>query len=186
MLDADGGSVKVGGEEVTRMRDANAAVFRRTHIGVVFQDFNLFDDMSVRDNILYPLRLARTRPDPSRFDALAAATGLTERIHEKCAALSGGERQRVAIARALVAKPDIILADEPTGNLDMAATTEVCALLKKLNETEKSAIVVVTHDPAVAANAKKVHFMRDGAITATCESGGDGARVASLYLENCR
>ena len=186
LVRADSGRVEVGGRDVTAMGDSQAAKFRRNHIGVVFQDFNLFEDKTVRDNILYPLRLAGRRPDPSRFDALVAATGLAERIHCKCSLLSGGERQRVAIARALVAAPDLVLADEPTGNLDCAATADVCALLKRLNATERSAILVVTHDPVVAACAGRVHFLKDGAIAASCEPGGDSALVSRLYLENCR
>lgn len=186
LLPADSGDVFIGGAQITTFSDSKTAVFRRTHIGVVFQDFNLFEDKTVRDNILYPLRLARRRPDPTRFDALAAATGLTGLIHAKCSTLSGGERQRVALARALIARPDVVLADEPTGNLDAAASAEVCQLLNKLNKEDSCTILVVTHDPLVASCAGKVHFMRDGLIASECNPCGDSALVSRLYLENCR
>ena len=97
--------------------------------------------------------------------------------------LSGGEQQRVAIARALVAEPEVILADEPTGSLDAKASRAICALLGDLHKTEKSAILVVTHDPQVAAAARKVHFLKDGKIAASHETLGDPERVSRLYLE---
>lgn len=186
LLKADSGSVSVGGRLVTSMNDRAAALFRRSHIGFVFQDCNLFESLSVRDNILYPLKLARMRPDPTRFDNLVAAIGMTGRIHEKCFVLSGGEKQRVAIARALIAGPEVVLADEPTGNLDTASTASVCELLKSLSASGKSAILVATHDPSVAACAGRVHFLRDGSVTAVCEPGGDASLVSRHYLENCK
>ena len=99
---------------------------------------------------------------------------------------SGGERQRAAIARALVANPDIVLADEPTGNLDMENSRAICALLHEMNESERTAMLVVTHDPMVAACAQTVHFLKDGRIADSRETRGDASRVAKLYLEMCR
>ena len=188
LLSADAGEVLVGGRDVVKMGDAEATKFRRRHVGVVFQAFNLLSDKTVRENILLPLRLENPRQlrDEAvlgRFDALVARLGLADRLSRKPESLSGGERQRVAIARALIAEPEIVLADEPTGNLDAKAAHELCALLTELNATERSAILVVTHDPQVAACAKRVHFLRDGRVVASAETHGDAARVSQLYLE---
>ena len=124
-----------------------------------------------------------SRPDRERLDALVKKLGLDGKETRRPPELSGGERQRVAIARALFAEPDVILADEPTGNLDLAASHDFCALLKGLNEGEKSAILLVTHDPVVAATATKVHFLKDGRIVASCETEGVAENVAKKYLE---
>lgn len=187
LLSADAGSVRIGGEDVTKMSDAAATKFRRRHIGVVFQAFNLLNEKTVRENILLPLRLDG-RPSAARLasalDPLAAALGLADMLDKKPEELSGGEQQRVAIARALVAGPDVVLADEPTGNLDAASAKEICAILKGVDTA--SAILVVTHDPVVAACATRVHFLKDGKIAASCETNGDAARVSQKYLETYR
>ena len=186
LVPADSGEMSVGGRDVVRMSDAAAAKFRRRHVGVVFQAFNLLDDRTVRDNILLPAKLDGAKVPAGRLEKLAGALGLDGRLNSKCIELSGGERQRVAVARALLMEPEVVLADEPTGNLDAEASKSLCALLKQLNETEKSAILVVTHDPVVAATAKKVHFLSGGVIAASCDTQGDAALVSRLYLENCR
>ena len=183
LLVVDAGEIHVGGADVTKMSDFEAAKFRRRHVGVVFQAFNLLSDKSVRDNILLPVRLDGARPDEARFDSLVDVLGLADKIHSKSEELSGGEQQRVAIARALMARPDVVLADEPTGNLDADSAKSICELLKRLNATERSAILTVTHDPVVAASAKRVHFLKDGAIAATHETLGDPQLVSKLYLE---
>ena len=121
-----------------------------------------------------------------RLERLAADLGIDGCLDRTPEALSGGEQQRVALARALVAGPDVVLADEPTGNLDAAASKAICGLLGKLNATEKSAILVVTHDPVVAAAAKTVRFLKDGAIAATFATEGDPALVSRRYLETYR
>ena len=187
LLSADAGSVRIGGEDVTKMSDAAATKFRRRHIGVVFQAFNLLNEKTVRENIVLPLRLGG-RPSAARLasalDPLVAALGLADLLEKKPEELSGGEQQRVAIARALVAGPDVVLADEPTGNLDAASAKEICAILKGVDAA--SAILVVTHDPVVAASATRVHFLKDGKIAASCETNGDAARVSQKYLETYR
>lgn len=186
LVSADSGSVLVGGEDVVRMRDAEAARFRRRHVGVVFQSFNLLAEKSVAENILMPLVLdgrARGGKARERLASLAERLGLAALLDRSPGALSGGERQRVAIARALVAEPDVVLADEPTGNLDAKAARETCALLSEVSADEKSAILLVTHDPVVAASASKVHFLKDGRIAASHETAGDPALVSRLYLE---
>ena len=181
--------MSVGGTEITSLSDSDAAKFRRRHIGVVFQAFNLLSGKSVRDNILMPLRLegaAAARGAAERLDRLAASLGIADALAKRPEELSGGEQQRVAIARALVAEPEVVLADEPTGNLDIDGTRVICELLRDLNETEKSAVLLVTHDPVVAACAQTVHFIKDGRIAASHDPKGDPALVSELYLETCR
>ena len=177
------GRIEVGGTDVTALSDSAAAKFRRRHVGVVFQSFNLLDALTVAENVALPVKLDRARPNLERLAALVRKLGLDGKENRRPPELSGGERQRVAIARALFAEPDVILADEPTGNLDVAASRTLCALLKELNASEKSAILLVTHDPVVAAVATKVHFLKDGRIAASCETDGDAEKVARKYLE---
>ena len=185
LIAADAGSILLGGEDVTKMSDSAVTRFRRRHVGVVFQAFNLLNEKTVRENIVLPLRLDRA--DVSRLEprvlALADRLGLADKLDKRPEELSGGEQQRVAIARALVAEPDVVLADEPTGNLDVHAAKTICELLRALNSSEKSAILVVTHDPVVAATAQRVHFLKDGRIAASFDTQGDPALVSRKYLE---
>ena len=183
LLAADAGEILIGGEDVVRMGDGAATKFRRRHLGVVFQAFNLLNEKTVRENILLPLKLDGRRVDIARFASLTERLGIAGLLDRRPEELSGGEQQRVAVARALIAEPDVVLADEPTGNLDAKAAKGLCELLKGLNGSEKSAILVVTHDPMVAACAKRVHFLKDGKIAASHETNGDAARVSALYLE---
>ena len=182
LLSADAGAIAIGGEDITSMSDGAATKFRRRHIGVVFQAFNLLNEKTVKENILIPLKLDGRRADAARLDRLAATLGITGLLEKKPEELSGGEQQRVAIARALIAEPDIVLADEPTGNLDAQAAKGICALLGSVNATEKCAILVVTHDPMVAACAKTVAFLKDGRIAAVHDTDGDAEKVSRLYL----
>ena len=184
LLEADAGSVEIGGEDVTKMSDSAATKFRRRHVGVIFQAFNLLNEKTVRENILLPLRLdgeLGRKTEDGRLEELAKRLGIVGLLDKKPEELSGGEQQRVAIARALIAEPEIVLADEPTGNLDAKSAKDICEILKGLNG--KSAILVVTHDPVVAACAKKVHFLKDGKIAASYETNGDAALVSQKYLE---
>ena len=184
LLAADAGSVEVGGKDVVRMSDAEATKFRRRHVGVVFQAFNLLNEKTVRENIWLPLKLDGAlgrKTEDGRLEELAGRLGIAELLEKKPEELSGGEQQRVAIARALIAEPEIVLADEPTGNLDAKSAKDICEILKGLGG--KSAILVVTHDPVVAACTKKVHFLKDGKIAASFETEGDPARVSEKYLE---
>lgn len=189
LLAADSGSVAIGGTEITALSDSAAAKFRRRHVGVVFQDFNLLPGKTVRENILLPLRLdgaARGAEPVERLARLAVSLGIYGALEKRPDELSGGERQRAAIARALVANPDIVLADEPTGNLDMDNSRTICTLLREMNELEQTAMLVVTHDPMVAACAQKVHFLKGGRIADSRDTHGDASRVAKLYLETYR
>ena len=183
LLTCEAGTISIGGADVTAMSDSAAAKFRRRHVGVVFQSFNLLDTLTVAENIVLPVKLDHGRPDAVRLAALTRRLGLDGKESRRPAELSGGERQRVAIARALFAEPDVILADEPTGNLDIAAAKGICELLQTLNRNEKSAILLVTHDPVVAAAATKVHFIKDGRIVASCATNHDPELISRTYLE---
>lgn len=186
LIAPDSGSIRVGGTEIAGLSDSAAAKFRRRRIGVVFQDFNLLESLTVAENIVLPAKLDGVRPDRARLDGLLSALGLEKLRDKRPGSISGGERQRAAIARALFRKPGLILADEPTGNLDSAAARSLCALLSDLNKSEKCAILLVTHDPIVAASAGKVHFLKDGKIAGTRPTGGDPDAVARAYMETCK
>ena len=186
LIRPDAGTVEIGGANSTAMCDDAAARFRRRHVGFVFQDFNLVESLPVRRNIALPVRLDGRRADEARLDELLAKLGLEGKARRLPRELSGGERQRVAIARALYARPDVILADEPTGNLDVEAARGFCELLGRIHHEERSAILVVTHDPVVAAAAERVHFLRGGAIAASFDTEGDPALVSAKYLETYR
>lgn len=163
LLTCDGGEIWVGGERISEMGDAAVTRFRRRRIGLVFQDFNLIPTLTAEENIALPLLLDRKTPEPSLIEAVLARFALTPRRTHLPDRLSGGERQRVAIARALVTRPDIVLADEPTGNLDSATSMEIIELLQKLNQEGKT-IIMVTHEPDIAKFARKRLYMRDGKI----------------------
>lgn len=186
LLTADSGTLNIGGTCVTSLTDAAAARFRRRHVGVVFQDFNLIPSLTVAENITLPLCLNHEHPNAERLTALVERLGLQGKESRRPDMLSGGERQRVAIARALFAEPDVVLADEPTGNLDMAGAHNICQLLAELNHTEKSAILLVTHDPVVAATATRVHFLKAGSIAASFATEGSAEVVSRHYLETYR
>ena len=189
LLKADAGTIEIGGADVTAMGDAEVTRFRRRHVGVVFQAFNLLNEKTVGENIWMPLildrgkRVRRDGAAQARFADLVGKLGLSALLGKKPEELSGGEQQRVAIARALLPEPEVILADEPTGNLDAKSAKGICEILKDLNATEKSAILVVTHDPVVAACAKKVHFLKDGKISSSFDTHGDAHLISSRYLE---
>ena len=186
LLLPDSGTIEIGGAEITAMGDGAATRFRRRHIGVVFQAFNLVDSLTVGENIVLPAKLDHERPNRARVAELLSTLGLEGKEKRRPAELSGGEQQRAAIARALYLKPEIVLADEPTGNLDAKSAKAICAILKTINESERSAILVVTHDPQVAASAKKVAFLKEGAIAAIHDTTGDPEVVSKLYLETYR
>ncbi|MBO7653694.1 MAG: ABC transporter ATP-binding protein [Kiritimatiellae bacterium] len=186
LLATDAGTITIGGTPISAMGDSAAAQFRRRHVGVIFQNFNLIETLDVAANIILPVKLDHAKPDPERLAAVIDRLGLKGKEHRLPAELSGGECQRVAIARALYAEPDVVLADEPTGNLDVAAAKTICALLKELNGSEKSAILLVTHDPVIAAAASTVHFLKEGKITASFPTGHDPETISKHYLETYR
>ncbi|MDR2849895.1 MAG: ABC transporter ATP-binding protein [Verrucomicrobiota bacterium] len=183
LLTGDSGEIRVGGESISAMDDAAVTRFRRTRIGLIFQDFNLIPTLTAEENIALPLLLGRQTPDPAAIDALLARLGLAHRRTHLPARLSGGERQRVAIARALVTRPDIVLADEPTGNLDSPAGRAFCDLLRAMNEERGCTILMVSHDPVVAATAQRVHLLKDGRFVDAFDTNHEPARVSARYLE---
>lgn len=185
LLTPDAGSIRIGGTEISALGDGAATRFRRRHVGVIFQAFNLLETVTVAENVVLAARLDHVRPDAARVGELLAKLGLSGKEGRLPAELSGGERQRVAIARALYAKPEVILADEPTGNLDAKASRELCTLLRELNVTERSAILLVTHDPVVAATANRVCFLKDGRLAASEPTDRNPEAIARRYLEIC-
>jgi putative ABC transport system ATP-binding protein len=158
------GTVTIAGVEITGLDDTRLTQLRRDHVGFVFQFFNLLPMLSAEENIVLPLSIAREKPDRAWLDELLTRTGLTTRRHHRPAQLSGGEQQRVAISRALVTRPTIVFADEPTGNLDSRTGGEILELLRQSAEAYRQTIVMVTHDPRVAAIADRILFLADGLI----------------------
>jgi putative ABC transport system ATP-binding protein len=171
------GSVRVAGREVSALPDAELSAVRAYRLGFVFQQFHLIDHLDAVQNVALGLLYRGVAAAQRRTAAVAALerVGLVHRLGHRAAQLSGGERQRVAIARAVAGRPDVVLADEPTGNLDSAAGAEIIALLAGLTE-DGTAVVVVTHDQAVAASMDRRVLMRDGRIVA--DSRADGSRGA--------
>jgi putative ABC transport system ATP-binding protein len=160
---ADGGSVQIAGVDLATLSEARRAVLRRAHVGYVFQFFNLVQDMTVAENVELPMLLVgRRRPEArKRRHALLAEVGLADLDRALPSQLSGGEQQRVALARALANEPGVLLADEPTGNLDTASARQVLGLLARQHAAGQT-IVMVTHDPRVAAAADRLLVMEDG------------------------
>ena len=162
----DAGGVLINGENLATMSDKQLTLFRRRQIGLVFQAFNLIPSLSARENVALPLMLDKRHgaADTRKVDELLETLGIAHRREHRPDVMSGGEQQRVAIGRALVADPAVILADEPTGNLDSANSRSVCELLRDLSSIHNKTIVMVTHEPSVAAYAQEVAVMKDGRI----------------------
>jgi putative ABC transport system ATP-binding protein len=158
------GSVFIGGRELAGLSDTELAELRRDRVGFVFQAFNLLPTMTAADNIGLPFRLAGHQPDQGWLDSLVATVGLGDRLHHRPSELSGGQQQRVAVARALATQPDIVFADEPTGNLDSRSGAEILGLLRKAVDDLGQSVAMVTHDPVAAAYADTVVFLADGRV----------------------
>src|SRR3954451_11006348 len=164
-LDAvSGGVVYIGDTRVTGLGDRALTGLRRDQVGFIFQQFNLLPTLSARENILLPLSIANRKPDPVWFDHIIETVGLRDRLGHRPTQLSGGQQQRVACARALVARPEVIFADEPTGNLDSRSGAEVLGFLGESVRSFGQTIVMVTHDPNAASYADRVIFLADGRI----------------------
>ncbi len=174
------GEVRIDGRPISGLSEDALALLRRHQVGFVFQSFQLLGNLTARENVLLPAELAGLADPPARADQLLAAVGLADRGHHYPSQLSGGEQQRVALARAFAARPAILLADEPTGNLDGATGRKVLQLLTELRRLEGTTLVLVTHDLAVAALADRQIHLRDGRIdvaatAAAAAQAGPGA-----------
>ncbi len=159
-----GGQVILGGEDVFSLNDKGLARLRRQRVGFVFQAFNLLMEYTARENILLPLHLDGRDADPARFEAIIELLGIGSRLDHYPNQLSGGEQQRVAIARALCAQPDILLADEPTGNLDSKTGDQVLGLLRQSAKAMGQTLIIVTHDPGIAALAEVLITLDSGQV----------------------
>ena len=160
------GSVEIDGTDIGALKDRQLTLLRREKVGFVFQFFNLLPMLNAEENILLPETIAGRKPDRDWFTTLAEQMGLTDRLKHRPAELSGGQQQRVAIGRALFARPAVIFADEPTGNLDSRTSSEILDLLRQSVDDLGQTIVMVTHDARAAAMANRVVFLQDGRIVA--------------------
>jgi putative ABC transport system ATP-binding protein len=158
------GTVHIGATDLSTLGDRGLTELRRTQVGFVFQGFNLLPSLSARENIELPAKLAGRQPDPEWVGHLAGLLGITERLSHRPSQLSGGQQQRVAVARALVNRPTVVLADEPTGNLDTKSGAALLELLARIVREEGQTVVMVTHDPAAASHGHRVVFLLDGRV----------------------
>ena len=162
----DSGTVQVKGTDIFRLNETNQAIFRRRQIGLIYQFYNLIPILTVEENILLPLLLDGEKPNPKRLAQILSILGLEDRKEHLPSQLSGGQQQRVSVGRALITHPAVILADEPTGNLDQKNTKEIMDLFCKLNRTYKQTIVMITHDMKLAAQCDRVLAIVDGRLAA--------------------
>ena len=161
---ASSGQVLLGDDDLSRLDDKGLTLLRRDRVGFVFQAYNLVPTLTAEENILLPLSIAGRRPDPAWFDSVIDTVGLRDRLSHRPNELSGGQQQRVACARALVSRPQIVFADEPTGNLDSTSGAEVLGFLRRSVDEHGQTIVMVTHDPVAAAYTDRVVFLADGKV----------------------
>ncbi len=159
------GSLTYDGQEIYTLSDKELSAFRRRQMGFIFQQFNLLPVLTARENILMPLLLDKKQPDEGYLDQLAELLGLRDRLDHLPHELSGGQQQRVAIARALIARPEVIFADEPTGNLDSRSGGEVMELLKGIRDRMGKTLVIITHDNRIAAAADRQLTIMDGVLS---------------------
>ena len=158
------GRVLIGDTDLSKLSDKDLTVLRRTKVGFVFQAYNLVPTLNALENITLPLDLAGHKPDQGWLDTVVGAVGLKDRLEHRPSELSGGQQQRVAVARALASRPEIIFADEPTGNLDSKAGAEILTFMRRAVDELGQTIVMVTHDPVAAGYADRALFLNDGRI----------------------
>jgi putative ABC transport system ATP-binding protein len=159
-----GGHAFIGDVDITSLDDRRLTQLRRDRVGFVFQAYNLVPTLTAAENITLPLAIARRRPDQAWLDTVVDTVGLRDRLHHRPSELSGGQQQRVAAARALATRPDIVFADEPSGNLDSHSGEQLLVFMRRSVREFGQTIVMVTHDPTIAAYADRVVFLRDGRI----------------------
>lgn len=159
------GKVYIDGKDIFGMKEENLTVFRRRNIGFIFQSFNLIPELTVEQNIIFPVLLDYQKPDRRYLEELLTALNLQERRNHLPSQLSGGQQQRVAIGRALITKPSLILADEPTGNLDTQNSSEVIAMLKEASRKYEQTIIMITHNRSIAQCADRILQVSDGVLT---------------------
>ncbi|MGC2940591.1 ABC transporter ATP-binding protein [Brevibacterium sp. FAM 24638] len=180
------GTVHLGEEEITKLRDDDLTALRRRRIGFVFQSFNLVPTLNVKENIRLPFELDDRRPNADERSWIATVVqrlGLEDRLKHRPNELSGGQQQRTAIARALATRPDILFADEPTGNLDAKSGREVMAIMRDAVRDFGQSIVLVTHDPIVAAHADRVIFLADGTPVTELADAISAEAIAATMLD---
>ena len=158
------GKIYIGSTELGTLSEKQLTLLRREKVGFIFQSYNLVPTLSAADNIMLPLAIARRKPDPGTFNDVVSTMRLGDRLTHRPSELSGGQQQRVAAARALVSKPDIIFADEPTGNLDSRSGAELLGFMRSAVDESHQTIVMVTHDPGAASRADRVVFLADGQV----------------------
>lgn len=159
------GKVLIDGKDIFDMKDSSLTIFRRRNIGFIFQAFNLIPELNVEQNIIFPVLLDYQNPNKKYLEELLAVLNLKERRHHLPSQLSGGQQQRVAIGRALITRPSLILADEPTGNLDTQNSSEVISLLKEASKKYEQTIIMITHNRSIAQTADRVLQVSDGIMT---------------------
>jgi len=159
------GSVRIGGTEISGLGDRALTLLRRRRVGFVFQSFNLLPTLTAEQNIRLPLELAGGKPEPGWWDTVITSLGLADRLRHRPSQLSGGQQQRVACARALITRPDVVFADEPTGNLDSRSGAEVLGFLRASVRELGQTVILVTHDPVAASYADRVLFLADGRVS---------------------
>lgn len=159
------GEVYIDGKDTFSMKEKNLTVFRRRNIGFIFQAFNLFPELTVEQNMIFPILLDYQKPNKKYLEELLTVLGLKERRNHLPSQLSGGQQQRVAIGRALITHPSLILADEPTGNLDTQNTSEVITLLKEASRQYEQTIIMITHNRRIAQSADRILQISDGVLT---------------------
>ena len=159
------GKVWIDGRDIFSMKERSLTVFRRRNIGFIFQSFNLIPELTVEQNIIFPLLLDYRKPDKKYLEELLSVLNLKERRRHLPGQLSGGQQQRVAIGRALITRPALILADEPTGNLDTQSTSEVVSLLKEASRRYEQTILMITHSRSIAQTADRILQVSDGVLT---------------------
>jgi putative ABC transport system ATP-binding protein len=175
-----GGKVSIAGQDVGSLSDKDVTLLRREHIGFVFQFFNLLPMLTAEENVKLPLSIAGEKPDSEFFEDLLERVGLTDRRTHRPSELSGGQQQRVAIARALVARPSVVFADEPTGNLDSKTGAEILELLRASTADLGQTMVMVTHDANAATIADRVLFLADGRIVEELPRSGAAEILAAM------